>query len=130
MKIKSDFVTNSSSTCFVVAFNKVPKDWLELQRMMFGTETSINEFSTLEIVKRVWGHIECNKGMTFKQVKKRWYCEWNTSVENITEESFYENNKDATFYEFEFSDHDGEFDAFLEHSDIFRNLPHVVIDCH
>jgi hypothetical protein len=39
MKIRNGFVSNSSSSSFIVAFKKVPTSCKKLQRMLFGNET-------------------------------------------------------------------------------------------
>lgn len=39
MKILSGFITNSSSTSFLVCFDKKPESVLELQKILFGDET-------------------------------------------------------------------------------------------
>lgn len=38
MKIRSGFVSNSSSSSFIVFFEKLPKDAHELQKLLFGDE--------------------------------------------------------------------------------------------
>ena len=38
MKIRNGFVSNSSSSSFIVAFKKVPKSVAEMQKMLFGDE--------------------------------------------------------------------------------------------
>lgn len=53
MKIRSDFVTNSSSSSFIVSFNKRPKNVDELMRMMFGsTENGVIEYYDNSVTKR------------------------------------------------------------------------------
>ena len=38
MKIRNGFVSNSSSSSFVVAFPKIPLNWQEVRKMMFGDD--------------------------------------------------------------------------------------------
>ena len=38
MKIRNGFVSNSSSSSFIVAFKKVPKSVAEMQKMLFGKQ--------------------------------------------------------------------------------------------
>ena len=44
MKIRSSFVSNSSSSSFIVKFPKVPKTAQELQKMLFGDQEVIQPF--------------------------------------------------------------------------------------
>lgn len=41
MKIRTGFVSNSSSSSFLVSFSHVPSSETELQEMLFGTETEM-----------------------------------------------------------------------------------------
>ena len=45
MKIRRDFVTNSSSSSFVVSFDKIPTDYRELQTMLFGSDEYFNTYN-------------------------------------------------------------------------------------
>ncbi|KKK77527.1 hypothetical protein LCGC14_2852710, partial [marine sediment metagenome] len=40
MKIRQGFISNSSSSSFIVAFPKIPKNQNELQTMLFGDKES------------------------------------------------------------------------------------------
>lgn len=61
MKIRSGFVSNSSSSSFIVAFPREPKSARDVQRLMFGNETTIERYdnvvSTYKIAKTVWEDI-------------------------------------------------------------------------
>jgi len=43
MKIRTGFVTNSSSSSYIVAFDKMPEDIGELKRMLFGLEETYED---------------------------------------------------------------------------------------
>lgn len=45
MKIRRDFVTNSSSSSFVVSFDKIPTDYHELKTMLFGSDEYFNTYN-------------------------------------------------------------------------------------
>ena len=45
MKIRRDFVTNSSSSSFVVSFDKIPTDYHELKTMLFGDDEYFNTYN-------------------------------------------------------------------------------------
>lgn len=67
MKTRSGFVSNSSSSSFVVAFPRVPKSAKEVQEMMFGDSPFLDnpydeeKTKTKDIAETVWGDIKPQK---------------------------------------------------------------------
>ena len=62
MKTRSGFVSNSSSSSFIVAFKNIPHDQEELRYMLFGDEQSRSQydytFTTKELAKVVWNDFQ------------------------------------------------------------------------
>ncbi len=79
MKIRAGFVSNSSSSNFVVAFPSVPKGYREVQKMMFGDAPYIGNpydngiTSTKDIAKTVWGDLKDQRSWTKKFRDQRIY---------------------------------------------------------
>ena len=65
MKIRNGFVSNSSSSSFIVAFPEHPKSLNHLKNMMFGGRDSIKCYDTVrfteDIAKAVYAEIESGK---------------------------------------------------------------------
>ena len=64
MKTRNGFVSNSSSSSFVVGFKKIPQNIEDVHELMFPEEIKVQlyegypEFSSSEIAKQVWNDIE------------------------------------------------------------------------
>ena len=43
---------------------------------------------------------------------------------------FQKDNPDVVFYQFSYSDNDGEFFSAMEHGGLFENVPHITISNH
>ncbi len=73
MKIRNGFVSNSSSSSFVVAFKTKPKNADEVKKILFGTQESISQFNykftANELAERIFNDIKSQKPNNIKQIK-------------------------------------------------------------
>lgn len=67
MKIRNGFVSNSSSSSFVVAFPRIPKDANDVRNMLFSPEEEFfyspygdDYYNVIEVANTVWNDI-CNQ---------------------------------------------------------------------
>jgi hypothetical protein len=167
MKTRNGFVSNSSSSSFIVAFKKVPRSIKEMQEMLFGDEPyyknpyyypeeekygSKPNYFAQEVSMTVYQDMK--DPVPVEEIPERLNCgylvgqgapdlndwqgldgfdKWHKEMEKYAAKaakSFIENNPDATFYEFEYSDNDGPYKTALEHGDLFRRMPHLKVGHH
>jgi hypothetical protein len=155
MKIRKGFVSNSSSSSFVVAFKKMPENENELQHMLFGAR---QEYPALydstfwpvsQVASIVWNDIKNQTPNNDEALIEAISCGWfqgrpmwddtetwedhdkNTdiAVRKVLDQ-FKKENKDAVMYHFSYSDNEGELNSAMEHGILFDNLPHITISCH
>lgn len=73
MKFRSGFVSNSSSSSFIVGLPKVPASVEELKEMMFGKQTEVTYYDTVmscnDIAKRVYDDITSGKASALNKSK-------------------------------------------------------------
>lgn len=80
MKIRNSFVSNSSSSSFIVAFPKRPKSAKELQKMLFGEKQEFHSnwgdkfWTAKEVTAIVWHDLKSQKPMNLESVAKGITC--------------------------------------------------------
>jgi len=164
MKKRNGFVSNSSSSSFVVAFKDVPESAEELEKMLFGADTEYpnpypwegatpcwpsgmvaeivfrdmkDEATKEEMIESVRGGYldgspdyhdfedKTAKGDRFDTIDWDAYYaaldEW--SDKKLAE--FQAAHPGCKFFQFEYSDNDGELQCAMEHGPLFDRLPHL-----
>lgn len=165
MKIRSGFVSNSSSSSFIVRFPKDPTDINNLREMMGDCVPNCGYYNTPptseEVVNQVHRDLGGDKGNNFESFyddkrydweieenaeqryrsnpqialaydERDWYeletVEKDTLIKMWLYEEYnrsYGNQNGVFIYEFTYSDEGSQFEAQLEHGNIFRNIPHT-----
>lgn len=136
MKYRTGFVTNSSSSSFLLAFDRplteISAD--ELRNMMFGdheytcggawNDYKVSTLYAAELVK------EKAKEVSFADIVERIESSesgegWGQldSPEMVSE--FLSENEDKYLYEVEFPDNEGSTQSLLSTSSAYENIPHV-----
>jgi hypothetical protein len=177
MKIRSGFVSNSSSSSFIVGFLKgqVPKSQEELQRMLFGDEEYVsaydNQIIAAKAAERIFDDLVVQKkpmtahqliealdgdeigapshdaimasmGLTREMIydgqdtllKERFWKQCANEDRKYRADFVFnllQNHADKVFYIFQYADNSGEFEAVLEHGEVFARAPyHIRISHH
>lgn len=126
MKIRHGFVSNSSSSSFVVAFDKEPKSMEDVKIAMFGAEEhfpstySEYSYSTNQIAETVWRDIQGQRPNHRKNIRHE-----SPDYYPDPYPEFMKQNKGKFIYVFEYADEDGDYYCTLEHGGIFDKLNHM-----
>jgi len=154
MKTRQGFVSNSSSSSFIVAFSKMPESADEVKELLFGDRETLCEYEHLgpmstktmsEIVfedmvgqkskslKEVYD--ELNSGWDFKNADGSTH-DYNADYSNLKEEDFGKKIGDFAdeiegqlVFIFSYADDDA-LGSTMEHGGIFDNLTHRRISHH
>lgn len=154
MKIRSGFVSNSSSSSFIVAFKKKPKTAEEMKKLLFGGDDRFTyryfdteeSWTTQEIADIVFNDLnkehwfpENDEGLSGKitgelaksKIKAfvKYFC-GETSEEMKDTEKLIKENPKAVFFLFSYSDNRGAQGCAMEHGGLFDTLPNVSIGHH
>lgn len=79
MKIRNGFVSNSSSSSFLVAFPRNPKSAKDVQDMVFGNETMFHSpyykmsWTTVQVAEKIWDDIKNQIPNNRKSFSSRMY---------------------------------------------------------
>jgi hypothetical protein len=152
MKFRRGFVSNSSSSSFILALPSLPKSAEELRAWLFGdiaylshpyeiravpalqaansvfeqiTETD----SHLETAERVADLVQAPHSFECYRRDRKRYDKKANEYETKTAKEFVESNKGKSFFLVTYSD-ETPFGSFMEHGGIFNNIPHIEINNH
>lgn len=170
MKIRQGFVTNSSSSSFIVVFDQAPKSAKEVQELLFGPNSDGTKFGCIydntsypveDVAETVWNDIQNQQPNDVQAIlnemsgermvpyghfeqflkddknndtdfRKKWELEdrLSTFAGMLTLDTFISEHQGKLFYIFEYGDDNGNYEASLEHGDLFKRLPHKTYSKH
>lgn len=160
MKTRNGFVSNSSSSSFVVGFKKdqLPKNAEEMRKLLYGELKEVGEWgefiSTERLAKRVWEDFEKQEPATPEVIMENLcsrdyldldYDDFKTEDDRIDFDAYHleqeilanketeriiKENPNLVFYVFSYSDGDGSFCSNLEHCGTFDKLFNIRISHH
>ncbi len=160
MKVRNGFVSNSSSSSFVVAFPVIPHNVDDVIHLLFEGEVSpepqysIKDFATT-IFNDIAEQLPMNLDDIIKELTAGWFIDmddWEKANPRKDSDDFgkywdrreKESNKRAKafakewikqnpgsfYFRFHYADEDGSYYSLMEHGGMFEHLPHQRISHH
>lgn len=151
MKQRNGFVSNSSSSSFVVIFDAVPRNAEDLRQAMFGDKKNVSAYdhtiSTLEAARSAFNQIRKQKKplnprkaalmldmdgvLDFGEeaYDKNWEARLRKAVRKAKKDLI-EKSKGKAIFVFNYGDENGTFGCVMEHGEIFKNFEHFRISHH
>jgi hypothetical protein len=132
MKTRLGFVSNSSSSSFIVAFDAIPNSPAELKKLLFDDKTAIGYYDKAITTERatytIWDDMQSNNPLDKNQLESYIYDDY--EGENKVIEDFVNKHTNAIFFEFSYADEDGPYFSVMEHGGVFDALPHLTFSHH
>jgi hypothetical protein len=146
MKIRKGYVSNSSSSSFLVAFPKYPKSVDDVHEILFGKNQGLYELKwpTKDIAKIVFDDIKRQVPNNINLAKSKVYnavydrlnefrigekynIDWQEykACNNNEIDKFMDENKGSYCFVFTYADEDGDLGADMEHGSLFDGLPYL-----
>jgi hypothetical protein len=129
MKIRTGFVSNSSSSSFIVIFDKKPKSKEEVKKLLFPNKNDDdclkcydNSIPIGQITETVFKDLSNSKKVTQKELF--------ALLEHISCKEILKQYKDKWICKLHYADEDDSFGCVMEHGEIFGNLKHFRISHH
>lgn len=160
MKYRNGFVSNSSSSSFVVAFPTIPHNVDDIVSLLFeGEETPDPRYTIQEFATTIFNDISGQLPMTLNEIVEElssgWFIDmdgwvkenpkkdeedWNKYWNKIDKESkkrakafakeWMKGYKDSFYFKFHYADENGSYYSLMEHGGMFEHLPHQRISHH